>query len=622
MRIERFRVQNYKSFIDSGEIELSSGFNVVVGANNVGKTALLEALGLRFPQRPHRSLRTLPTPTTALNPNSVVTVSLSIEGGELRNLLLANVGDFYVPVPTNYAGDGSELLTELFGKDLIRFTISFAASAENQTANVQISPVPTWRSQRHASAPFGNAFVRLQVMQDKAGLTAMGRVNTQLTQDFGLTVANLLRERIYVFRAERMNIGRHAHGPNEVLAPTAANLPEVLHMLQTTNPRRFQRFNALVQEVFPSIFEVSVRPTLTSSNTLEIVTWTEDPTTERGDLAIELTESGTGVSQVLAMLYVVTNSKFPRTIIIDEPNSFLHPGAARKLVEILKRFPEHQYIITTHSPEIIAAADPSALMLIRWQRPESKLERLDVTEISAAERCLSAVGARLSDVFGADSILWVEGQTEEQCFELLRKRLLPAADSRTSIVAVRNTGDLDGKHARIVLEIYKRLSTGNALLPRAVGFVFDQDGRTRSEMDDIIRQSKGAVKFISRRTYENYLLNPTAIALVLSATETRQTAPVSVGDVEGWLRAHGEQPKYFDSRDSVATYGTATWRDTVNAPKLLGDMFMAFSDGKETYQKTLHSVALTEWFINNAPMELGDLTRIISEALSQHSTAN
>ena len=237
---------------------------------------------------------------------------------------------------------------------------------------------------------------------------------------------------------------------------------------------------------------------------MEIVTWTEDPTTERGDLAIELTESGTGVSQVLAMLYVVLNSKFPRTIIIDEPNSFLHPGAARKLIEILKRFPKHQYIIATHSPEIIAAADPSALMLIRWERPESRLERLDVSQISAAERCLTAVGARLSDVFGADSILWVEGQTEEICFQLLRKRFLPETDSRVSIAAVRNTGDLGGKHAQMVREIYKRVSTGNSLLPRAVGFVFDQDGRSPSEMADIVRQSKNAVKFIGRRTYENY----------------------------------------------------------------------------------------------------------------------
>jgi predicted ATP-binding protein involved in virulence len=43
VRIESFRVVNYKSFADSEEIRLEPGFNVIVGRNNVGKTALAEA---------------------------------------------------------------------------------------------------------------------------------------------------------------------------------------------------------------------------------------------------------------------------------------------------------------------------------------------------------------------------------------------------------------------------------------------------------------------------------------------------------------------------------------------------------------------------------------------------
>ena len=32
---------------------------------------------------------------------------------------------------------------------------------------------------------------------------------------------------------------------------------------------------------------------------------------------------------------------------------------------------------------------------------------------------LAEIGKRLSDVFGAENILWVEGQTEEQCYPLI-----------------------------------------------------------------------------------------------------------------------------------------------------------------------------------------------------------
>ena len=39
MRIKSFRVRNYKSFEDSGVHGLFTGFNVIVGQNNSGKTA-------------------------------------------------------------------------------------------------------------------------------------------------------------------------------------------------------------------------------------------------------------------------------------------------------------------------------------------------------------------------------------------------------------------------------------------------------------------------------------------------------------------------------------------------------------------------------------------------------
>jgi AAA15 family ATPase/GTPase len=49
--LQSFRVQNYKSYLDSGELKLSPGFNVIVGQNNVGKTALVDALSA-YPYMP------------------------------------------------------------------------------------------------------------------------------------------------------------------------------------------------------------------------------------------------------------------------------------------------------------------------------------------------------------------------------------------------------------------------------------------------------------------------------------------------------------------------------------------------------------------------------------------
>jgi predicted ATP-dependent endonuclease of OLD family len=77
--------------------------------------------------------------------------------------------------------------------------------------------------------------------------------------------------------------------------------------------------------------------------------------------------------QVLAILYVVLEEKEPRTIIIDEPQSFLHPGAIRKLFDILKGkdHAQHQYIVTTHSPTVITSASPATLLLVRKTEAEN-----------------------------------------------------------------------------------------------------------------------------------------------------------------------------------------------------------------------------------------------------------
>jgi len=94
--ISSFRVVNFKSFSDSQEISLSPGFNVIVGQNNVGKTALLQAMTLRQNSQPHRSLATMPTTDVILPPESVFHASFKIEFGELEQILKYHAGQFFI----------------------------------------------------------------------------------------------------------------------------------------------------------------------------------------------------------------------------------------------------------------------------------------------------------------------------------------------------------------------------------------------------------------------------------------------------------------------------------------------------------------------------------------------
>ncbi|MBI1881796.1 MAG: AAA family ATPase [Chloroflexi bacterium] len=357
-----------------------------------------------------------------------------------------------------------------------------------------------------------------------------------------------------------MNVGECGVGHVPILAPDASNLAQVLNHLQS-NVIRFRRFNEFVTIIFPQIKQISVLPI--ENNRVRILVWTIDPNQERSDLAMPLSESGTGIGQVLAILYVVITSDYPRTIVIDEPQSFLHPGAVRKLFDILKQHPQHQYIVTTHSPTAVTATDPKTIFLLRKGEVESTIEVVDVAETQRLRLFLSEIGARLSDVFGADDILWVEGCTEELCFPLILLRIADQPLLGTAIIGVKQTGDFEGKLSRTIFEIYKRLSEGRGLLPPAIGFIFDKEGRTEREREDLVRESQGTVVFTPRRMYENYLLNPQAIASVISRIEEFRDSEVTTEEVEEWLQNKRWDKKYFETKISQADRTEEMWFEKV-----------------------------------------------------------
>jgi energy-coupling factor transporter ATP-binding protein EcfA2 len=621
MRIQTFEIANFKSYKDSGLLHFSTGFNLLVGQNNVGKSALLEALSLKFPPKPHRSLLTVPRPTSPVNPTSLANVVLTLSGEELRDILLSINGQFYVPVPTEHLSKGHHYGLECLNGILALKEVSFSVALQTDNAqmpNVRAAIIPShglYKSVQNAGD--SGQFYAVVPTPDKTNFISQNITNAVLNSDFGVTVAHYLRDRIYSFRAERFNVGVSPVGIRNVLEPNSTNLPEVLSVLQGNNPARFAKFNEYVRRIFPAIYQISVRNI--PNNQSEITTWTENPVLLREDLAVPLAESGTGVGQVLAILYVVLTSEFPRTILIDEPNSFLHPAAARKLIEILRvDFPIHQYIVATHSPEIIRTANPSTLFLVGLKGRESILERLDAGRVTDVSKCLLEVGARLSDVFGSDEILWVEGDTEETCYRLIADRLGNKLLLGKAIVAVRNVGELESRRpsAKLIWEIYTKLSASNSLIPPAIAFIFDREQRTQQEIQDLIDRSGGKLKFIHRRMYENYLLIPDAIQAVMSQLPSFSGATPSVGQIKEWIEANGGRREYVNAPSDRVDITNPVWLESVNGARLLHDLLASLSNNTEEYRKTVHSVALTEWLIANKPEALSELKELLLSVLS------
>jgi hypothetical protein len=433
VRIDSFRVVNYKSFADSKEIRLEPGFNVIVGRNNVGKTALAEALSLRFSNKPHLSLSTVLRPgAPPLDPSSRAEVTIRLEANELSELLADELHTFYLPThPERPNVALARLKTALSEGTIVE-------------AVFQGGGLDSARLAAHLGSTMSDTY--MQFTPDSSGQPTPGPVFHSMPQDhpeLAAFLAGKFFERLYSFSAVRFDIRENPMGINRNLSPNASDLVQVLALLRT-NTSRWNRYFKEIKAVLPEIEAISFPPSAQGGGNVDARLWNVHEDTEREDLAVPLSESGTGVGQVLAILYVVFTSEYPRTIIIDEPQSFLHPGAIRKLFEILKGYPQHQYVFTTHSPTAVTAADPQALFLVRKEGEQSVVEHLDISETRDQARSLREVGASLSDVFGADDVLWVEGATEEECFPLILSKVAGRPLRGTKIVGVLSTSSRSG----------------------------------------------------------------------------------------------------------------------------------------------------------------------------------
>ncbi|MEH2148046.1 AAA family ATPase [Nostoc sp.] len=694
MYISKFFISNYKSFQKTDIMDFNSGINIIVGKNNSGKTALLEALSLNFKNVPHRTIKTLPDRYATLkNPNSSAEITLSFtrqefyrildqipkplgipllsEGGLSNSYREAKEEGMTNPIDLHlmWVEESFEKFNKFLAKDEkpLHLTLSISDNSqllENGKGSKRFNfniylPEYTYDNKKNKKYYIfakiekdnGDNNIKLIVVNEREyneeeSYEVFSHYDTfsgDYTKSVAYKILDLYKNRIYRFYAERPQAGSCPYGDSDELKPDASNLAEVLNYLQS-NSTTFKKFNNFVNLIFPQIKWISVIP---KNGKFEILVWNIDPTTERYDLALSLESCGTGISQVLAILYIVITSLDSRTIIIDEPQSFLHPGATKDLIEILKEFPHHQYFITTHSPAIIAAAEPSNIIQLKYDEKEYKtvISVIDSQKIQEMYSLLSEIGVQLSDIFGANRILWVEGETEEICFPLILKKIAKQKLRGTQILRVHSTGTLvdtkKDKLSEAFFWLYQKVSNQESLFPPAIGFIFDKEGKIEEQCLELEKRSKNCrymekikhkqITWLTRTMYENYILHPEALAYVINKELQTVTISRDVNELsresitaeklEKWLRKkineelQSNNKRYFPNGVKKEKNNNQEWiYQEIHASHILQDLF---NDYKIEFRKTKHSPEITKWILENDHVYLSELINIIEGVFKQ-----
>src|SRR5208282_3018444 len=105
--------------------------------------------------------------------------------------------------------------------------------------------------------------------------------------------------------------------------------------------------------------------------------------------------------------------KSPKLVLIEEPESHLHPGLARVMANYLRRkSQEVQAFVTTHSTEFVDTASfENAYLVSRGADKKTVCDSLSATDASL--RIPTELGLRLSTVFMYERLIFVEGATDE-----------------------------------------------------------------------------------------------------------------------------------------------------------------------------------------------------------------
>jgi predicted ATPase len=614
MIIKKVEIENFKSFRTAERLHLNSGFNVIIGPNSGGKSALIKAITLDFDHVPHLSTISSPSKTQLNSQPSLVKITSLIELDDIHQYSVQRsvVWNYYY----------SDLLSP--SEQVRRFNTHLLSGGieidlwRNVPGNwhPQIDPVSAEISQGMTWGSMQWDFNEKRFFSESVG-------STHPQQSFQSSAVDMIFPKIYAFEAERPVSAMNPLGSNKELAKNGQNLPQVLNYLQTKNPPAYNNYIEQVKRVLPDVRYVTVPPAFNNSGQVEILIWNESYESGRDDLAVPLTSCGTGVSQVLALLYVVVTSEQPRTLLIDEPQSFLNPGALRRLLEILGEYPQHQYVLATHSPSLLTSLKLSTLAVVSREGTESKIENLDPTLTSTLKSALNGVGAQLSDVYGADRILWVEGPTEEACFPEIIKNSMNRPLNGTVIIGVKHTGDFEDKNkhkVKLAFEVHSNLNLRRPLLPPALGFVFDLEGRSQKDRDDLERQGQAQelsvpVRFLKRRLYENYLLEPNAIAVVLNADDDTRSVPVSDYLVSLWINSCKWDSLFFERQVPEAQRTEDRWLKDIHGAKLLHQLFLDLTETRVEYSKTKHSVDITKELLKTNPGHFSEITEILQDLL-------
>jgi len=269
----------------------------------------------------------------------------------------------------------------------------------------------------------------------------------------------------------------------------------------------FEEFKALAESSWPGLQIISIE----GRNRLlgdPIELFVRD-----GDFVAEIGWMGHGLQMWLQTMWFITRSKHSDTIILDEPDVYMHPDLQRKLLRFVRgRNP--QCLIATHSTEILSETEPSNILIIERSREKSSFS----TNLPAVQKVIEDIGSaqniHLTRLWSARKLLLVEGKDIKF---LKRFQSLIFPDTNFPFDALPNMPI--GGWSGWAYAVGSAMLLSNAFDEQIITYcILDKDYYTPDTIKN--RRDEAATKNVnlhiwSRKEIENYLIIPSVIQRII-----------------------------------------------------------------------------------------------------------
>ncbi|GIU83752.1 MAG: hypothetical protein KatS3mg008_0527 [Acidimicrobiales bacterium] len=352
MFLKSVEIKNFRSLYDDGDdpfaIDLSEGFNVIVGRNNCGKSNILRAIALAIdPEFPFDKACDLPAQKVWARPTVTVTFVVPGRTGPEKTLLK------YASEYERSVKEGARARTYADDHE-VHLQVQYAKSGDEyrRTERIKI---------KGAGAVQGPAEAREKVLRQlrsvvrfvlfESGQSLEAMLEGRFREILHSVIRDHLRAELDQARLDRAEYVRKLQ--EDLLAPLRDQVNEQLGSLFPEIVS--SELNPGVPDVEQAIAEVGIELTDGAST--------------------PLARKGTGVrGGVLAAIlrYLAAQSKRSMIFAVEEPEAFLHPGAQRLLGKDLLELSRQRdvtLIATTHSPFLIPRASGVKVIALDKDRP-------------------------------------------------------------------------------------------------------------------------------------------------------------------------------------------------------------------------------------------------------------